>query len=109
MWSQTAAIIATWNSRPAKRLASQTYVPNSSTSPNKALGKFDRSVFRYIAADDEYECPAGQRMARRQTSEEKDMTLHRYWSDQCGTCELKAAMHDRQTSAHDPLGARGGG
>jgi hypothetical protein len=23
-----------------------TYVPNSSTSPNKAKGKFDRSVFR---------------------------------------------------------------
>ena len=67
-----------------------TYVPNSSTSSNKAQGKFDRSVFRYIAADDEYECPAGQRMARRLTSEEKDMTLHRYWSDQCGGCALKA-------------------
>ena len=67
-----------------------TYVPNSSTSPNKAQGKFDRSVFRYIAADDEYECPAGQRLARRLTSEEKDMTLHRYWSDQCGECALRA-------------------
>jgi transposase len=78
-----------------------TYVPNSSTSPNKALGKFDRSVFRYIAADDEYECPAGQRMARRLTSEEKGMTLHRYWSDQCGGCALKAqcttGKHRRMT------------
>jgi transposase len=78
-----------------------TYVPNSSTSPNKALGKFDRSVFRYIASDDEYECPAGQRMARRLTSEEKDMTLHRYWSDQCGGCALKAqcttGKHRRMT------------
>jgi transposase len=78
-----------------------TYVPNSSTSPNKALGRFDRSVFHYIAADDEYECPAGQRMARRLSSEEKDMTLHRYWSDQCGTCELKpqctTGRHRRMT------------
>jgi hypothetical protein len=78
-----------------------TYVPNSSTSPNKAQGKFDRSVFRYIAADDEYECPAGQRLAWRMTSEEKDMTLHRYWSDQCGGCALKAqcttGKHRRMT------------
>jgi hypothetical protein len=78
-----------------------TYVPNSSTSPNKAKGKFDRSVFRYIAADDEYECPAGQRLAWRMTSEEKDMTLHRYWSDQCGGCALKGqcttGKHRRMT------------
>ena len=78
-----------------------TYVPNSSTSPNKAQGKFDRSVFSYIAADDEYECPAGQRMPRRMTSEEKDMTLHRYWSNQCGGCALKAqcttGKHRRMT------------
>jgi transposase len=67
-----------------------TYVPNSCTSPNKAQGKFDRSVFHYIAAEDEYECPAGQRLVRRLTSEEKDMTLHRYWSDQCVACALKA-------------------
>ena len=78
-----------------------TYVPNSSTSNNKAQGKFDRSVFRYIAADDEYECPAGQRLIWRMTSKEKDMTLHRYWSDQCGGCALKAqcttGKHRRMT------------
>ena len=67
-----------------------TYVPNSSTSNNKAQGKFDRSVFRYIAADDEYECPAGQRLIWRMTSEEKGMTLHRYWSSQCEACALKS-------------------
>ena len=67
-----------------------TYVPNSCTSPNRAQGKFDRSAFRYIAADDAYECPAGRRLIRRLTSEERGMTLHRYWSDQCGHCALKA-------------------
>jgi transposase len=67
-----------------------TYVPNSSTSNNKAQGKFDRNVFRYIAADDEYECPAGQRLIWRMTSEEKGMILHRYWSSRCGACALKA-------------------
>jgi transposase len=67
-----------------------TYVPNSCTSPNQAKGKFGRGAFRYITADDAYECPAGQRMIRRLTSEERGMTLHRYWSDQCGLCALKA-------------------
>ena len=63
--------------------------PTHCTSPNQAQGKFGRQVFRYIAADDEYECPAGQRMVRRLTSEERGMTLHRYWSDQCRACALK--------------------
>ncbi len=67
-----------------------TYVPNSRTSPNRAQGKFDRSAFGYIAADDAYECPAGRRLIRRLTSKERGMTLHRYWSDQCGHCALKA-------------------
>jgi transposase len=66
------------------------YVPNSCTSNNQARGQFGRAAFRYNTAEDEYECPAGQRMARRLTSEERGMTLHRYWSDHCGTCQLKA-------------------
>ena len=66
------------------------YVPNSCTSNNQARGQFGRDAFRYIAAEDEYECPAGQRMARRLTSEERGMMLHRYWSDRCGDCHLKA-------------------
>jgi transposase len=66
-----------------------TYVPNSCTSNNQARSQFGRDAFHYIAAEDEYECPAGQRMARRLTSEERGMTLHRYWSGQCGTCQLK--------------------
>jgi transposase len=66
------------------------YVPNSCTSNNQARGQFGRDAFRYITADDEYECPAGQRMARRLTSEERGMILHRYWSDRCDDCHLKA-------------------
>ena len=46
------------------------YVPNSCPSPNQAQGKFCRDAFRYITADDEYECPAGQRLVRRRTAVE---------------------------------------
>jgi len=47
-----------------------TFVPNSATSRNKARGQFDRSDFKYIPADDEYECPAKQRLIYRFTRTE---------------------------------------
>jgi transposase len=40
-------------------------VPKPMTSPSKALGRFSKSDFTYIARDDEYQCPAGQRMPWR--------------------------------------------
>ena len=34
-------------------------VPKSLTSNNRAEGRFDKQDFIYVAADDEYCCPAG--------------------------------------------------
>jgi len=65
------------------------YVPHSSTSHNKAKGQFDRSEFHYIEADDEYECPAGERLIYRFTREEKGKLIRRYWSSACPHCSLK--------------------
>jgi transposase len=67
-----------------------TYVPRSTTSPNKAKGQFDRSEFRYIAKDDEYECPAGERLIYRFTRTEKGKEIRRYWSSACPTCPIRA-------------------
>ena len=65
-------------------------VPKTLTSTSKADGRFDKQDFIYIAADDEYRCPAGQRAIKRFTSIERGMTLHRYWSSACPGCPLKA-------------------
>jgi transposase len=65
------------------------YVPHSATSHNKAKGQFDRSEFRYIAADDEYECPAGERLIHRFTRMEKDKEIRRYWSSACPNCPIR--------------------
>jgi len=65
-------------------------VPKPQTSNNKARGLFDKRDFRYIAADDEYQCPAGQRAIRRFTTVENGMTLHKYWSSACPKCPIKA-------------------
>jgi transposase len=66
------------------------YVPHSATSHNKAKGQFDRSEFHYIAEDDEYQCPAGERLIYRFTREEKGKAIRRYWSSACPTCPIRA-------------------
>jgi len=66
------------------------YVAKPKTSPNKARGYFDRSRFKYIKQDDEYQCPAGERLTHRTTSTEKGKQIRRYWSSACGSCAIKS-------------------
>jgi transposase len=66
------------------------YVPKPMTSGAKADGRFNNTDFIYNAETNEYKCPAGQRLIWRFTSVEKGLKLHRYWSSNCQTCELKA-------------------
>ena len=65
-------------------------VPKPLTSGSIAEGRFDKRDFVYIAKDDEYRCPAGQRAIKRYTRIEDDLTLHTYWSSACPRCPLKA-------------------
>ena len=71
-----------------------TLVPKPHTSGNKAKGLFDKKDFRYIAEDDEYQCPAGQRAINRFTRVERGQTWTRYWSSACPRCPLKARCTD---------------
>ncbi len=66
------------------------YVPKSMTSNAKAEGRFDKSDFVYIARDDEYKCPAGQRAIFRFAREERGLQIRRYWSSACPQCPIKA-------------------
>lgn len=59
------------------------------TSNAKAEGRFDKSDFIYVAKDDEYQCPAGQRAIYRFTREENGLQLRRYWSSACPQCPMK--------------------
>jgi transposase len=65
------------------------YVPKPLTSGAKAEGRFGKQDFVYVADDDVYRCPAGERLTRRFTSVEDGMTLHTYWTTKCGDCPLK--------------------
>ena len=64
-------------------------VPKPMTSNAKAEGRFNKTDFIYIAKDDQYQCPAGERAIHRFTTVEHGMTLHKYWSSACPRCPLK--------------------
>ena len=64
-------------------------VPKPMTSNAKAEGRFNKTDFIYIAKDNEYRCPAGQRAIYRMTTIEHGLKLHRYWSSACPRCPLK--------------------
>jgi transposase len=66
-----------------------TYLPKPMTSNSKANGRFSKADFIYIRRDDEYQCPAGERLRWRQTTFEKGINTHQYWSDACSQCALK--------------------
>ena len=51
---------------------------------------FGKRDFYYISEDDEYRCPAGERLIWRFTTVEKEQTLHCYWSSNCQACTLKS-------------------
>ncbi|NOG32486.1 IS1182 family transposase [Halomonas sp. TBZ9] len=66
-----------------------TYLPKPITSPNQAKGFFSRDSFRYLPENNEYSCPADQRLIWRYETVEKGMKLHTYWSSACGSCAMK--------------------
>ena len=66
------------------------YLPKPQTSGNKAKGQFGREAFHYIAEDDEYECPAGQRLVHHATTQDRGKTIYRYWTYKCRMCNIKA-------------------
>jgi len=65
-------------------------VPKPMTSNAKAEGRFGKADFVYIAKDDEYQCPAGERATHRFATVENGMTIHKYWPSACPSCPLKA-------------------
>ena len=64
-------------------------LPKPLTSNSKAKGRFVKQDFVYVAADDVYRCPAGERLVYHYTNQEKGLTLRRYWTNACRTCAIK--------------------
>src|SRR5262249_23756851 len=65
-------------------------LPKPMTSSAKSEGRFGKQDFVYLADENVYRCPAGEKLKYRYTNEEHGQTLHRYWTNACRTCSLKA-------------------
>jgi hypothetical protein len=72
-------------------------LPKPLTSNNRVKGRFVKPDFRYVAADDVYVCPAGERLVYHFSNVEKGLTLRRYWTGACRSC----AMKDRCTTGKE--------
>ena len=64
-------------------------LPKPMTSNAKAQGRFGKQDFRYVAQQDAYICPAGERLAYHYTTEENGLVLRRYWTNACQSCAIK--------------------
>src|SRR6185369_10077628 len=64
-------------------------LPKPQTSGAKSDGRFGKQDFVYLAEEDAYRCPAGEKLPYRFTSEEDGKRLRRYWTTACQDCSLK--------------------
>jgi transposase len=64
-------------------------LPKLQTSGSKAKGRFVKADFRYLADEDVYICPAGERLTYHYTNQEAGLTLRRYWTNACQHCAIK--------------------
>ncbi len=72
-------------------------LPKPLTSGIKAKGRFGKQDFVYVAGEDVYICPAGERLVYRYTNEEDGLVLRRYWTNVCQRCAIK----DRCTTSKE--------
>jgi hypothetical protein len=64
-------------------------LPKPMTSNAKTEGRFGKQDFRYVAEEDVYVCPAGQKLAYYFTTEDKGLVLSRYRTNACQSCSIK--------------------
>jgi hypothetical protein len=87
--SQLAGASTARRSWRARRRALRSRLPKPMTSNAKADGRFGKQDFRYVADEDVYICPAGERLTYRYMNEENGLVLRRYWTNVCQSCAIK--------------------
>jgi transposase len=65
-------------------------LPKSHTSNNRLRGMFVKADFRYVPSEDVYICPAGERLKYYFSTEERGLTVRRYWTNACQACPIRA-------------------
>ena len=63
--------------------------PKPMTSNAKAERRFGKQDFRYVADEDVYVCPAGEKLTYHYTTEENGLVARRYWTNACQSCVIR--------------------
>ena len=64
-------------------------LPKPIRSGINVKGRFGKQDFRYVAKDDVYICPAGEKLTYRYTTQEDGLVVSRYWVNVCQSCTIK--------------------
>lgn len=64
-------------------------LPKPQTSGAKSAGRFGKPDFVYLAKDDVYRCPAGEKLAHHFTADEDGQKMRIYLTKACRTCPCK--------------------
>src|SRR6267378_3763733 len=72
-------------------------LPKPQTSGAKSAGRFGKPDFVYLAKDDVYRCPAGEKLAHHFTADEDGQKMRIYLTKACRTCPFK----DQCTTANE--------
>ena len=84
----------------------KTYVLKPMTSNAKAEGRFSKADFIYIAREDEYQCPAGERLRRHHTSVENGMRIARTGPTSARTAHSRRNPQLAMNGGHEDARAR---
>jgi Transposase DDE domain len=71
-------------------ISSKPWLTAPMTFSAKSDGRFGKQDFVYLADENVYRCPAGEKLKYRFTAEEHGQKHHRYWTEACHTCPIKA-------------------
>jgi len=73
----------------AKQAGIAVTLPKPQTSGAKSAGRFGKSDFVYLAKDDVYRCPAGEKLAHHFIADEDGKKMRIYLTKACHTCPFK--------------------
>ena len=65
-------------------------LPKPQTSGAKSAGRFGKPDFVYLAKEDVYRCPSGEKLQYRYTSDEAGLQMRSYWTNACASCAIKS-------------------
>jgi transposase len=82
------------------------YLPKPMTSGINAKGRFGKQDFVYVAADDVYLCPAGEKLTYRYTNEEDRQDTASLLDHRLSGLRTQGQVHNRQRAPDLTLGTR---